>query len=518
MSEVANKSRLKPSNPMTSSPTRKLAEYVRDTTFEDLPHDVVNRAKLFILDSIGCGLGGSTTALGSLAVRALSQQSRGSRLIIGRQECVNAQTSAFLNAMLINAMDYDESSPAGHLSATIVGALLALLRQSGVTGRDWLLSYVIGFEVCSRIAVATRPSVDRFSKVWGLGTFQTFGAVAAAAKLGNASEEQILNAMGIAGASAPVPSAQKWGWDNRPLSWIKDAVALPAQIGILATSLAESGFVGCRDILDGPKGFWRMAGSDKCDFEKMTAGLGDAYLLRNASFKTYPCCWFIHPTLDAIRHILDSNQLGPDDIERIDVRSLTDLAENFSFKNPKSLVDAQFSLPYCVAMLLLGVKTGPAWFDEHRFLDDSVLRQASKVFVHADERADSKFHIERRISSRISISAIDGEQFEFAARAPRGSPDNPIAPEAVVRKFSELANPVLGTRIADRVADLVLGLDRESCMTALPGLIGRSSECRNSTTAIADRRQTCGRRGIGRLQRERDQTFIGVRVSMGGNK
>ena len=479
---------------MISSPTRILADYVRDTTFEDLPHDVVDRAKLFILDSIGCGLGGSTTVLGRSAVRALSRESRGSCLIVGRQECVNAETSAFLNAMLINAMDYDESSPAGHLSATIVGTLLALLRQPKVTGRDWLLSYVIGFEVCSRIAVATRPSVDRFSKVWGLGTLQTFGAVAAAAKLRNVAEEQILNAMGIAGASAPVPSAQKWGWDNRPLSWIKDAVALPAQLGILATSLAESGFVGCRDILDGPKGFWRMAGSDKCDFEKMTANLGDTFHLRNASIKTYPCCWFIHPTLDAIRQILDSNQLGPDDIERIEVRSLTDLAENFSFKNPKSLVDAQFSLPYCVAMLLLGVKTGPAWFDEHRFLDDSVLRQASKVFVHADERADSIFHIERRISSRVSITAIDGEQFEFAARAPRGSPDNPIAPEAVIRKFSELANPVLGTRIADRVADLVLGLERGNCMTALPGLIGKSSEYGNSTMAIADRRQTYGRR------------------------
>ena len=443
-----------------NSSTEILTDYITQTLFSELPVEVVEKAKLLLLDSIGCGLGGSGTDLGQTAVKALSQQSSGDAVVLGIDATVSIGTAAFLNATLINALDYDESSPGGHLSSTLVGTLLALSNTPGITGRDLLLSYVIGFEVCTRIAVAGQPSAERFVEVWGLGTNQTFGAVAAAAKVLQLDKEQTLNAMGIAGASAPVPSGQKWGWSNRPLTWMKDAVALPAQIGVMSTTLAEAGFKGCRDILDGPMGFWRMAASDQCDFEVMTRALGSKYYISDASFKTYSCCWFIHPTLDAIKSIVDIHDLVHHDIAQIDVWSLTDLAELFDSTKPEFMVDAQFSLPYCVAVLLLGVESGPKWFNQELFSNDQVLSIGSRVILHADSRADEIFHTEdRRISAKVTITTTGGDRYEQFAPAPRGSPTCPITEDEVFQKYYSLAAPVLGPKKAEELKQFVLRLD-----------------------------------------------------------
>ena len=257
---------------MTESPTATLAEFITQTSYSDLPDEVIKKAKLLLLDTFGCGFGSSQSKLGDIAIKALSQNAPGNSKLLGREETTNPDTSALLNAMLINALDYDDCSAAGHISSTLVGTMLSLVDQGDINGQDFLLAYVIGYEVAARVGQGIKPSMERFDEVWGLGTTQIFGSVASAAKLRQLDKLQTLNAMGIAGASAPVPSALQWGLDSRPLTWIKDAAALPAQLGSMSATLAAGGFHGCKDILDGPTGFWRMAASDRCDFEVMTRG------------------------------------------------------------------------------------------------------------------------------------------------------------------------------------------------------------------------------------------------------
>jgi len=325
---------------MSNLSTDKLADFITSLSFSELPEEVIKKAKYWMLDAIGCGLGGSQTELGKTAINSLSQTTSGNASVVGSDVSVDLGTGAFLNAMCINALDYDDCDPAGHLSSTLVGTLLALCsHQPETKGSDLLLSYIVGYEVNSRVGQATFPSEERFEEVWGLGTRSVIGDKAAAAKFRTPDKEQPLNAMGIAGASAPVPSAQKWGWDHRPLTWMKDAVALPAQLGIMSTTLAEAGFAGCRDILDGPTGFWRMAGSDRCDFDLMTRNLGTEFFILNNSVKMYACCWFIHPTLDAVQEIVKEHGLTHQDIDSIDVWSLTDLDRFFNFTEPKRMVD-----------------------------------------------------------------------------------------------------------------------------------------------------------------------------------
>ena len=456
---------------MSSSATETIADYITGTSFSDLPDEVVRKAKFWLLDSIGCGFGGVQSALGQTAVSALAKISSGNAGVLGCNDKVSAGTSAFLNAMLINALDYDDCNVAGHMSSTLVGTLLAMKERADVSGRHFLLSYVTGYEVGTRVAKAGWPSTERFAEVWGLGTNQTFGAVAAAAKLRALNKLQTLNALGIAGAGAPVPSGQKWGWDNRPLTWIKDAVAMPAQTGVVSTTLAEAGFLGCRDILDGPQGFWRMAASDRCDFDVLTRGLGSEYFIMDASIKTWSCCWFIHPTLDIVKSITQDNGLVHQDIAQIDVWSLTDLSEMFNSIEPEELVDAQFSLPYCVAMALLEIPPGPGWFNKDLFHDETVLSIGSRVKIHPDSRSDDIFHNEdRRITARVVITTNDGASFEESAPAPKGTPRLPVSEEEITGKYLAMAVPVIGSEKARALMEFVLGLETCDSVSALSEL------------------------------------------------
>ena len=456
---------------MSVAATKIIADYIIGTSYSDLPDEVVGKAKLWLLDTIGCGFGGVQSVLGQTAVRALAKISSGNARVLGCSAKVSVGTSAFLNAMLINALDYDDCSAAGHLSSTLVGTLLAMKEQTDVSGRHFLLSYVTGYEVGARVAIAGWPSTERFAEVWGLGTNQTFGAVAAAAKLRELNSLQTLNALGIAGASAPVPSGQKWGWDNRPLTWIKDAVAMPAQIGVVSTALAEAGFLGCRDILDGSQGFWRMAASDRCDFDLLTRGLGSEYFIMDASIKTWSCCWFIHPTLDIVKNIVRYNGLVHQDIAQIDVWSLTDLSEMFTSIEPEELVDAQFSLPYCVALALLEIPPGPGWFNKNLFHDETVLSIGSRVKIHPDSRSDDIFHNEdRRITARVVITTNGGASFEEFAPAPRGTPMLPASEEEITGKYLAMAVPVIGSEKAQALMEFVLDLETYDSVTALSEL------------------------------------------------
>ena len=109
---------------MRGSPTESIADFITKISFSDLPPDVVRKAKFLLLDAIGCGLGGSSTVLARTAVDALSQSSPGEACVVGRDVKVNAGTSALLNAMSINALDFDDSDPSGHPSSTIAGTLI----------------------------------------------------------------------------------------------------------------------------------------------------------------------------------------------------------------------------------------------------------------------------------------------------------------------------------------------------------------------------------------------------------
>jgi len=443
------------------SATETLVDYALKTGFSDLPNDVVDRAKTCILDSLGCALGGFKTRIGSSAIAALGESRGGESTIIGHGGKTACKDAAFINSTLTNALDFDDDNWVGHPSATTIPAALAVAERVGASGRDFIASYVVGYEVVTRIGKAIWPSEDRYKKVWGVGTHQAFGAVSAVGKLLALDKFETLNAFGIAGAASPLPSAMKWGFENRPLTWVKDSVAWASIVGVTAALLAQKGFIGCRNILDGETGFWIMAGSDRCNFDRMVGRLGEEYEILKGAFKPYSSCRFTHPTLDAVRKIVSENNLDPHEIKNVLVRSIWDLTEFFIDYKPSAIVDAQFSLPYTVAVAILGGPPGPNWFHDECLSDQAILNLATKVKVETDPYAEELYHgAKPKLVSTVIITTKDGKRLEAFTEYPKGERENPLSAEELEQKFMRLASFVLDKQQVIRLLRAVENLEQ----------------------------------------------------------
>ncbi|RLE53410.1 MAG: hypothetical protein DRJ26_03360, partial [Candidatus Methanomethylicota archaeon] len=299
-----------------------------------------------------------------------------------KTSCVFA---SFINSVLVNALDYDDTSQADHPGATIIPAALAVAEKIGsISGKELITAIILGYEICEKIGRAIQPSWIRYIKVHGM-SHQTFGAVGAASKLLKFDKWKFLNAIGLAGAFSPVPHAGKFGLDERPVVWIKNNVAWTSLAGVFAALLAEKGFIGSRSILDGDTGFWIMASSDKCGFDEMVKF--EAYEILSVSFKTYPCCRWLHTTLDALRDIILHENISVDDVKKVNVRTIAPLVEKFMDYDSRNMIDAQFSLPYAVAMILCRIPR-LKWYSKEILFNDKIKNVMRLVKAEVDEDAN----------------------------------------------------------------------------------------------------------------------------------
>ncbi|MGD9145872.1 MAG: MmgE/PrpD family protein, partial [Anaerolineae bacterium] len=306
------------------SATGRLARHVAQTRYGDLPPEVVRQAKDAIRDSLGCLLGGSTLEAGQrLCNLLLPMAAQGRATVTGMAGRVPPPLAGYLNAQLANMLDFDDTFSEGflgHPGATIVPAALAMAEEIGASGKDLLSAVVVGYDVCSRVGVAGRPTFERSKQVRGMATWQVFGAAAAAAHVMDLDAETVARAFGLAALHAPVPSVGKI-YEERPMWALKNNFGWATQGAILGVMFAAEGFDGNHRILEGATGFWSMAGSDQVDPSALTAGLGSHYSLLDTSFKPYPCCRFTHSALDALGQIVRSAQLSVSQVREVRIRS-----------------------------------------------------------------------------------------------------------------------------------------------------------------------------------------------------
>ena len=441
---------------MTGSATATLARYAQALSLDDVPPPVIQQVKRLILDHLGCALGGSRTPLALAATHVVVAGGGDVATLVGATRRAAPGPAAFANAIAANALDYDDTGETGHPGATVIPAALALAESRDRSGAELLAAILAGYEVWSRITGAIQPTWERRTRVYGNGVTQTFGAVAAAARLLGLDPEQTLCAFGLAGALAPLPHEGKFGWEEGRLSWVKDNVAWPAEGAIRAALLAERGFPATREILDGERGLSIMISSDRCDFERMVRDVGSDYEVLRVSLKPYPCCRWIHSTLDAVRELATEHRLQPDDVRRVTVRSIEAFPRWFHARRPSSLVDAQFSVPHAVAMALLDRPRAEWWHAANR-TDPAVVALMDRVVLETDEAAQTEYATNRN-SARIPATVVAETSrgpFQRTRRHARGGPDDPLSWSEVERKYRELSDPVLGPAQATTVVELV---------------------------------------------------------------
>jgi len=439
-----------------------------------VPAPIRAKAKLHILDSIGCGMAGASSDLaGRIFAFLRLEHADGPCPVLGSTLRLGPAAAAMANAAAMNALDFDDGFEIagmgmGHPGATIAAAAASAPFLGDVTGARFLTAVVAAYEINNRLIRSMQPSYERFRLVHGVGQHQSVGAAIAHGTLAGLDADALENAVGFAATLAQVPSLRKYNWRLRPLVSFKDFVAPAAEAGVRAVQLHGAGLVGAKDVLDGEHGLWRMLGSDQFDAEGLAAGLGTDWTLPQNSFKAYPVCRWMHTSCEAFAALLQTHGLAAGEIDKVVVHTSLGMAQDFMVAVPATMVDAQFSLPFAIAALALAVPPGAAWYAARTLARDDLRAFAERVEAAVDPAIDALMRGPlRRPASRVDVQArgrtFGSDLFEY----PSGSAENPTSEQAVHAKFMANATPLAGAKEAEDLLARMNAIEHEPSMRSL---------------------------------------------------
>ncbi|MCB4771286.1 MmgE/PrpD family protein [Ancylobacter sp. Lp-2] len=445
--------------PAEAGVTAAVSRFAASFDGAGIPAAVRAKARLHILDALGCGLAGAPTDMQRRILTATRAEARpGPCRVLGEAEGFGPVAAAFVNAAAMNALDFDDGLEdeagrgMGHPGASNVAAALSAVFERPVSGAAFVAAVALAYEVNNRLIRAIQPSIERFRLVYGVCQHQAIGAAIAYGRLAGLDADGMENALGFAGTFANVPSLRKYNWERRPLITFKDFLAPAAEAGVRGVALHRAGLVGARAVLDGPSGLWRMLGSDQFEPERLTDGLGERWTLGFNTLKPYPACRWMHATLSAYEALLVAHAIPAEAIEAIVVHTDAALLRDFMDATPLSINDAQFSFPYAMAALALRLDR-PHWYDAASMASPALKGLAARVSGAVDAEASALMSGQRRPAGRVDVRLKDGTVLgsPLAVDAP-GGVRLPLADDAVAEKFRRNAAVVLDAR---RGADLL---------------------------------------------------------------
>jgi 2-methylcitrate dehydratase PrpD len=444
------------------SVTRDLADFVVGTGYDNLPKEVIEHAKVCILDWLGAALAGSLEPPANIITSIIEKiGGKEESTIIGthaKTSCVNA---ALANGIFGHAVELDDIHEEAiiHPAAPVLPAALAVAECTNASGQDFITSIVVGYDVEIRIGMAINPSHYQF---WHpTGTCGTFGAAAAAGKILGFNSEEMVHALGIAGTQA-AGLIEVFGTMSKPLS-----PGRAAENGVWAALLAQKGFTSSRNILEAEKGYCKAAAKE-CDLNKIIGNLGKKFEIRNNIFKIHASCGHTHGAIDAVLLLSEKHDIKPEAVDRIVVGTYP-IAVDVVGKNyePKTASEAKFSLPYCLATALIYGKVGLTEFSEEKLSDPKTQKLSKKVTVMVDPE-----YINARLGcAKVTLHTIDGEEFSCRVDVPKGYPKNPVAKAELERKFVDLASLILPQKRVREIVETVNGLEKLERITLLTDLL-----------------------------------------------
>ncbi len=374
--------------------TACLAEFITNTGFGDLSPKVVNDTKRIICDSIACAVGGSSIDAGKIVVEmARELGGRRQSTIMANGGKVSPASAAFANTYLGNALDADETLlHSFHHAVCAVFPAIAIAESQGLAGKDLITAVAIGYDIGARIGLSfalaqvTETGAVEYNPRRTLGLY-TFAAMAAAGKTYNLDVSQLASAFGIAGHTCPIGSATKWAQftSGKPMAKYS-ANAFQGFNGVVAAQMARMGFTGDTTFLDGDFGYWKLVGADDYNWGLLLGDLGKKWWISETSIKPYASGRYSHHSLDLFRKLIREQDLRPEEIERVEVKTFSRAASSWFgvLNEPKTQIDMQFSIPLALAAAAYGSELMPDWQSPEMLKDRRLSEFARKVRVDAD--------------------------------------------------------------------------------------------------------------------------------------
>lgn len=452
-----------------------LAGYIANARFEDLPARTVEVTKQDILDTLGCCIAGSTAAAAQ-EVLELGREFAGTpqSTVIAFGDRIPAPMAAFINATMGHALDFDDTHDKAvlHVGPASVSAALAVSERAGkIDGRTLITAIALGNEVICRMGLATKIPLQQggwmFSPLYGY-----FGAAASAGKILGLSQEQIINAFGIAYCQAA--GNLQVNIDDEHALTKRMQIGFASKGGLMAALLAQKGLTGARNSMEGRWGLYNLHHRGEYYRAALVDGLGTVFESGNLSFKPYSCCRQIHAHVDAALKLRRDHDLKPSDIREVTIFVNTDphwLCHPLELRrHPLEEVHAQFSIPYSVAVALTKGKVLIDDFRPAALKDEAVARVAEKVIPKFDPSLPTRIIP----PARMEILTRDGAKLTAEVVDAKGHPNNPMSWEELGAKFRDCvahsAQPLPAENVARALA-LCASLEESRDPTELARLL-----------------------------------------------
>ena len=453
---------------------KRLAEFVSETKFEDLPRKSIETIKNVILTILGTTIAGATAEgceplMGQ--VKEWGGKKEATILIHGGK--VPAYNAALVNSTMARALDFcDAMMPGMHVgSSSVPTALAAAELAGGCTGKEFLSALVLGTEVSARI-----NSVSLYDGFDPTGICSIFATAAITGRILHLDSKQMWNVLALAFNKAG-GSFQSNIDGSLAVRVIQGFVS---QGGIICAQLAQRGITGPKNFLEGTYGYFHLFAKDKHNPQAITQGLGTRFEMDKTLFKKYPSCGGTLGSTDAILALVKEKGITPKDVEHIDVEvppyNCNLVGGDFKIgDNPK--VNAQFNIQYCVANALLRKSSRLNHFDESFIRDPEVIKLTKKVRVIPVPALDDPERLGFSLAAHLKVTTKNGDLYSKAVDIPRGIPGNPMTHEEHMERFQDCisyASKPLSSAKVDKIISMVDRLDEVGDVrTLIPLLLAK---------------------------------------------
>ena len=427
----------------------EISEFVSQLRWEAVPSAVLDKVKTHFLDTLGASLAGTRSREFSVVSDLIDNTNDGS-VIWGTNKYASMRDAALLNGIAAHVFELDDTGGCDHSGAVVVPAVLAAANHLEASGKELLLSVLVGYEVGRRVLEASGGYDGHNGAGWhSTGTCGAIGAAAAVAKLWRLNTKETANAITIATSF----SSGLWAFIHDGSQTKKLHAGRAAEGGLLAAQLAKAGISGPSLVFDDVwGGFFKSFIGKQGQPDLFTADLGSVFKVSRVSLKPYASCRGTHSAVDALGDILADTGRTRADISFISLQVSAFLDGMCGRPDINPLAAAQMSLPLAIALFVEYGDAGLQSYSKDKRQEPNVLAALQKIKVVVDQEAPAM------AEPMVQVHFNDGCVFERRVEKASGSPDRPMNEESVRNKYRMLAGMALPAASVEQVFDLINSL------------------------------------------------------------
>jgi 2-methylcitrate dehydratase PrpD len=443
--------------------TEQYVEFAVGLRKENIPSDVRERVCELILDVLGVGIAGADSPPATIARKCMeAQTSFKDATLWGGREKSSIYGAAFINGTSAHAYDYDDTHNWAeiHISSILVPCLLALGEKIKISGPKMIEVYTAAYEVMARIGVIGNARILYGKGFHPSGIWGPFGSALATGLIIGLDRPKLVNALGIAGSYSS--GLLEFQYDGSMTKRFHPGLA--SCHGMTAAFLAKEGFTGPSTIIEGKKG---CINTFTCDFSKIDLalkGLGEYFEVLETHVKVYACVSGFSASIECLLTIMNNNQIGPEQIEAIDVgvREMTYMWVRPPEEKPKNILSAQMNLAYCLAVAAYEKDVKLAQFSEDRLKDPKILAFMDRIKISPDKEL-TDLNVGKQdtviLPGRVVVKTKDGRIFKHQLIYAKDSRGNRATRAELRGKFLELSSSIIGVSNARNASEMAYNLE-----------------------------------------------------------